>query len=262
MRVLLLRAGDFPRLDDPVGPGKNEVTVRSVVRLQPLPELLSSFRAALRDRPARGPAVVAWTSRHALEFVFREAEQGGEEDRLREELSRWVQATLGPATAEALAHRGFPVAFQPRTATTGALAQHLLEVGATRVVLPRSRRGSSAFSEILQRGGIPLTIVEVYSPEADLPLLALTVNEVRQGAYDALGFTSAMEVETFFSAWEGGPGPRPPFPRRIRLGALGPVTAEALRRRGLEPEVSPQARVESLLRLLEGHAPSTGAAPP
>lgn len=254
MRVLLLRAGAFPPLGA-TGADGNEVTARSIVRLKPVPGLLASLRKALSDRPDRGPAVVAWTSRHALEFVFQEAEREEAEVRLREELSLWVQATLGPATAEALARRGFPVALQPRTPTTEALAQHLVEAGATGVVLPRSRRGSHEFSEVLGAAGIPLTVVEVYSPEPDPPLLARTVKEVREGAYEALAFTSAMEVEVFFSAWEESLGPGADLPAKVRLAALGPVTAAALRRRGLRPEVSAQSRVESLLRLLEGPAP-------
>ncbi len=260
MRVLLLRAGAFPPLPAAGAGGGNTVTARSIVRLQPLPGLLPSFREALDDRP-QGLAVVAWTSRHALEFVFQEAEREGVEDRLRQELSPWVQATLGPATAEALARRGFPVAFQPRTPTAEALAHHLVDVGATRVVLPRSRKGSREFSEVLRAGGIPLTVVEVYSPAPDPRLLALTVKEVREGAYEALAFTSAMEVEVFFSAWEAATGPRTALPGGVRLAALGPVTAAALRRRGHEPEVSAQSRVESLLHLLEGPDLSSGASP-
>jgi uroporphyrinogen-III synthase len=261
MRVLLLRAGEFPRLDERPGPGGLEVTVRSIVRLRPVPGMLAAFRSALRPVPERPFGVVAWTSRHAVEFVFAEAERQGLGAQTREDLSPWMQASLGPATGEALAQRGFPVAFQPRTSTTEALAHRLLEVGATRVVLPRNRRGSNVFAEVLSRGSVPLTVVEVYEPEPDEGLLALTVKEVRGGVYDALGFTSAMEVETFFAAWDReGAAPRP-FPRRVRLGALGPVTAEALRRRGLEPEVSPQARAESLLRLL-GASAHHGAPPP
>ncbi len=121
-----------------------------------------------------------------------------------------------------------------------------------RVVVTRSRTQASALSrQIEELGG------EAYefpclriTPPADPEPLRRAVREA--GSYQWLVFTSQNGVEAFFRVLREGKSDV----RRlagVRLAAIGPATAAALRERGLEPDLVPEEyRAE---RVAEGLLP-------
>ncbi len=187
------------------------------------------------------------TSANAVrEFAGRLAERGRELRTLRARV-----ACVGPATARAAEEAGFPVHLVPeRTDARGVLAA-LREAGplaGRRVLLPRAEQGRETLPEGLRADGARVDVVPVYrtvSAEVDAPALL-------RGDFDALTFASPSAVRPFADALAEAAREAA---RRALVVAIGPVTAEALRARGLPPDVVPPragaaALVEALAQAL------------
>ncbi len=107
-----------------------------------------------------------------------------------------------------------------------AVNPHALPLAGQTVVVTRARQQAGELSARLRALGaevVELPVIEFEPLEFPLPDWT---------ACDWAIFTSANGVEFFFARLQPRPGPR--------LCAIGPATAEALRRRGLEPELVPE----------------------
>jgi uroporphyrinogen III methyltransferase/synthase len=108
-----------------------------------------------------------------------------------------------------------------------------------RVLVTRTREQASELSRALAAAGaepVELSSIEI-TQRYDEARLARAFGDLRGGAYAWLLFTSANAVDIFFDAlWSRGFDARAV---RARIGAIGPATAEALRKRGLRVDVSP-----------------------
>lgn len=114
---------------------------------------------------------------------------------------------------------------------------HALPLAGQTVVVTRARQQAGELAARLRAlgaGVVELPVIEFEPLDFPAPDWA---------AYDWAIFTSANGVEFFFARVEPRPGPR--------LCAIGPATAAALRRRGLEPELVPEEFVaESVVAAL------------
>jgi hydroxymethylbilane synthase len=107
-----------------------------------------------------------------------------------------------------------------------AVNPQALPLAGQTVVVTRARQQAGELSARLRALGaevVELPVIEFEPLEFPLPDWT---------ACDWAIFTSANGVEFFFARLQPRPGPR--------LCAIGPATAEALRRRGLEPELVPE----------------------
>jgi uroporphyrinogen III methyltransferase/synthase len=146
---------------------------------------------------------------------------------------------VGPKTAEAAREAGLPVHRIPerRTDAEGMLAliEKQLPPGGRRFLLPRAEIARETLPEGLRAAGATVDAVTVYRtlpPDIDperlrAPLVA--------GEWHALTFTSPSTVEHFAALLDE---PAREAVRRCVVAAIGPVTAEALRREGLAPDVT------------------------
>lgn len=118
-----------------------------------------------------------------------------------------------------------------------AVNPHALPLAGQTVVVTRARQQAGELAARLRALGADVVELPVIEFEPlDFPAPDWT-------AYDWAIFTSANGVEFFFARVEPRPGPR--------LCAIGPATAAALRRRGLEPELVPEQFVaESVVAAL------------
>ncbi|GAG17872.1 unnamed protein product, partial [marine sediment metagenome] len=144
-------------------------------------------------------------------------------------------AAVGPATADALRRSFIDPDIVPETFTTDALAdavKHAADLSGKKALLARSDIAEEDLAEQLRAAGADVADVAFYRtvrPDC-LPQEALAA--IRQRRADWVAFTSSSSVGNFLALLGrdaadllGG----------VKLAAIGPVTAEALRSRGLAP---------------------------
>ena len=182
-------------------------------------------------------------------------------------------AAVGRATAQALEEAGLPPDLVPERFTGDdlfvALVRHLIEAdagrgdaddGATRkeghpdpdemplrgtlFVLPRAERARDVLPQGLKALGARVEVLTAYRvvthPEGAVAL----ARAVRDGEVDVVTFTSGSAVKEL--AREVGT-----WPPGVRIAAIGPVTAEAVREAGLpEALVPPQSTLPALAEII------------
>ena len=151
---------------------------------------------------------------------------------------------IGPATAAAArAAFGDRAAFGARVDEVAGefRAEGLVEMlraegtlQGRRLLLPRAEVAREILPEALRELGAQVDVVVVYRT-VRLPLPETVRARLLSGGIDAVTFASASAVESF-AADRGGA----PMPADVVVAALGPVTADAARARGLEPDVVPR----------------------
>ena len=146
-------------------------------------------------------------------------------------------AAVGPATAAALARHGVRADLVARRSSGAALADEIPDPPGS-VLLARAEVADPALPEKLAGRGFEVEEVAAYRT-APLPVPARLVE--RAEAADAVTFASGSAVDAYLAA---GARVRP----HQRVVCIGPVTAEAARRAGLEvAAVAERAGLDALV---------------
>jgi uroporphyrinogen III methyltransferase/synthase len=162
---------------------------------------------------------------------------------------------VGPRTAEAARAAGLAVEALPARRDAEGLAAAIAERAAPaglRFLLPRAEEGREILPERLRAAGAKVDAVAVYRTApapVDGPALCA---RLAAGEIGALTFASPSAVRRFAELLDA------PARRALAgclVAAIGPVTAEALRRRGIEPDaVPPGASAAELVAALAAAA--------
>jgi uroporphyrinogen III methyltransferase / synthase len=150
-------------------------------------------------------------------------------------------AAIGPGTADALRARGIVADVVPRRAVAESLVEALADRPVRRALVARAERARDVLPDALRARGAEVEILPLYRTVAE-PLSA-DARAAALGA-DYLTFTSASAVRFFAEATGSLRGPR--------IVSIGPITSDALRAHGLEPDVeatehTPDGLVAALL---------------
>lgn len=142
-------------------------------------------------------------------------------------------AAIGPATAGALRARQVEADFVPAEYVAERIAEGLGNVSGSRILLPRAEQARTALTEQLRAGGALVTEVASYRtlPET-LEEGAARALEVA----DVFTFTSASTVKNFV-ALIGGRSQALALAENNLVACIGPITAAAARKLGLEPQI-------------------------
>jgi uroporphyrinogen III methyltransferase/synthase len=165
-------------------------------------------------------------------------------------------AVIGPGTADALRARGIEPDLIPRKAVGESLAELVAGIdGLRRAVVVRARGGRDVVRAALADQGVEVAVVEPYVTVAD-PLDPR--GRARALEADWATFTSASSARFFLEATGGADAVRA---SGLRLASIGPITTEALRAEGLEPDVEAAEHTpDGLLDALVAAAAPTRAA--
>ena len=155
-------------------------------------------------------------------------------------------AAIGPGTARALERRGVRADLVPERYVAESLLAAFPECArpGERVVLARAERARDVLPDGLHARGYEVDVLPVYrtvtvAPDPDVLL------RVRQGAVDAITFTSSSTVGNFCDAVGALPEPQPV------VVSIGPVTSETARQRGLRVDAeAPEHTIEGLVATL------------
>ena len=133
-------------------------------------------------------------------------------------------AAVGEATAAGLETRGVRPSLVPDAFTTEALAEAFPE-GAGRVLLARADLATAELEDALRAKGWDPVRVDAYRVRLAGALTPVAAAVLRDDRVDAVTFTAPSTVEGFMRLTDG---------RRPPAVCIGPVTAEAARRAGLQ----------------------------
>lgn len=153
-------------------------------------------------------------------------------------------AAVGPATARALAARGWRASVIPEERRAEGLARALRLPRRARVLIPRAERGREALPRLLRAGGARVTAATAYRTLADEGGRRALRRALAEGA-DAVCFASGSAVASAADAL-GAARARRAF-RSCAAVAIGPTTAAALRARGLTPAATAASANERAL---------------
>jgi uroporphyrinogen III methyltransferase/synthase len=186
---------------------------------------------AIRIVPLDGPApnmdgydLVCVTSPTGVRLLFERLAAAGRDARA---LAGARVAAIGPGTARALREHGVIADIVPERFVAESLVEALGEVPVTRALVARASGARDVLPDALRARGAEVDVVAVYETVAErLDEAALSA----VATADYVTFTSSSTVRFFFAA-----GARPGA--GTRLVSIGPVTSDALRGQGREPDV-------------------------
>ncbi len=187
-----------------------------------------AIRIASIDGPApdlAGYDLVCLTSPNGVRLLFDRLRAAGRDARA---LAGATVAAIGPGTARALAQCGVIADVVPEQFVAEGLVAALAEIPVTKALIARAAVARDVLPDALRQRGAQVDVLELYETVAE-PLSAPQRDAV--GAADYVTFTSSSTVEFFFAQASDAVGPQ------TRLISIGPVTSDALRAHGHEPDV-------------------------
>lgn len=155
---------------------------------------------------------------------------------------RW--GVVGPATAAALAAAGLPAACEPAERTGEALARAVVASGGVagrRVLAAQAEEADERLTSALEAAGARVDRVAVYRSAVHDGARELCRSIVGRPGTWWLTFAAGSACRAFMDL--AGAGDVRAWIRRggVRVAAIGPATAEAVRRAGLAVDVAPAA---------------------
>ena len=224
--------------------GLSVAVTRARAQTSGLASRLTELGAAVIEAPAieivpldvmpmpdvRGYDLVCLTSPNGVQLLFSRLEAGGLDARA---LAGARVAAIGPGTAAALRSYGVVADVVPseRFVAEG-LVDALADVPVRRALVARAAEARDVLPDALRSRGAEGDVVALYKTVA-APLSSDQLAAV--AAADYVTFTSSSTVRFLIESLGASPGSRSGL--RGRLVSIGPVTSDALREHGLEPDV-------------------------
>ncbi|PZS13151.1 MAG: uroporphyrinogen-III C-methyltransferase [Solirubrobacterales bacterium] len=187
--------------------------------------------------------LVCLTSPNGVRLLFERLASAGMDTRA---LAGARVAAIGPGTATALRTHGIRADVVPERFVAEGLVEALVDVPVKRALLARAGEARDVLPDALRARGAEVDVVALYETVAE-PLGEAELEAV--GRADYVTFTSSSTVRFFFERAGGALQASP------RLVSIGPVTSDALRARGLEPDVEASRHdIEGLVQALVADA--------
>lgn len=144
-------------------------------------------------------------------------------------------AVVGPATEESLQHYGLTASAMPETYVAEALFDALQNAGGGvrgwRVLLLQADQARDTLRQSLEAAGAHVDAITAYCtvPASPGPELAHLIQHLQAHHVDVLTFSSASAVTGLHTGLAPTLTAEPSLLETVRLAAIGPVTAQALR---------------------------------
>jgi uroporphyrinogen III methyltransferase / synthase len=209
---------------------------------------------AIRISPLEGGApelerydLVCLTSPNGVRLLFSRLAAAGRDARA---FAGARVAAIGPGTAAALAEHGLAADIVPERFVAEGLVEALADVPISHALIARAAEARDVLPDALRDRGAQVDVLALYETLAE-PMTPAQREAVTQADY--VTFTSSSTVRFFFEAVGDG------RPERARLASIGPVTSDALRERGHEPDVEAARHdIDGLIEALVADAEAAG----
>ena len=201
------------------------------------------------DRALTGLGSYGWlilTSVNAVEAVWQRLQGLGLDARAFHEVKL---CAIGSATAAALAQRGLRPEVVPQAFTSDGVVQALRAVGlsGTQVLLPRADIATADLARGLRELGAQVHELTLYRTSSLVTPGGPAWEALREGALDAITFTSSSTVRGLMGMLERGTLSL----KGIAIASIGPVTSRTARELGLEVHIeASEHTVPGLVRVL------------
>jgi uroporphyrinogen-III synthase len=166
------------------------------------------------------------------------------EEHFRDALRKLTIVARGPKPAAVLREWNVPVTINiPEPNTWRELLAALESRPEKSVAIQEYGRPSRELQEGLERQGRSVTAIPVYQwrlPDDTVPL-ETALNELRASKFDAVLFTTGVQIEHFleFAAQRGQSAAALESLRRLFVASIGPTCSESLRSCGVTPALEP-----------------------
>lgn len=209
-----------------------EVLTAPMIEIAP-PDSYAPLDAALQNLAGFGWLILT-SANGARVFAERASLRG-----IQPERAPGVRiAAVGPATAQALQERGWPVHCTPKAYVAESLLDALREsIGGQNVLLVRAKVARDVIPDELAQMGAELTVADAYQTvtpaDASARLHAIFAHDERLP--HLVTFTSSSTVQNFFRLLRAAGFEA--LPAGIATASIGPITSQTLREHGIEPSV-------------------------
>ena len=173
-----------------------------------------------------------FTSTNGVEHFWQRLEKAGKDARA---LASAKLCAIGSATAEALKQRGLIADVVPDRYQAEGIIDALKDMikPGIRVLIPRAAQARAILPESLRKAGAEVDVVPAYETAIGEGNSEEIRQELQKGNIDAATFTSSSTVTNFLKLLGGDTS----LLNKVKLCAIGPITAETMRKNGLSVSV-------------------------
>lgn len=175
---------------------------------------------------------VVFTSQNGVDAFFKRLYEKGLDTRA---LGHVKIAVIGPATDRQLLHYGLKADCVPPAYKAEDLAEAMKPLVKTgdKILLPRAKVARSVLPEMLTDYGCQVDVTEAYETVCDEENKAKLIELLERKEVDIITFTSSSTVFNLMGQIEE----RKELLDGVELACIGPITADACRKYGLEPQI-------------------------
>lgn len=176
---------------------------------------------------------LVFTSANGVDYFF---ERLGAAKKDARALANVTLAAIGSATAKALAEHGLTADLIPSTYKAEELAEALAgEITAgDKILLARAKVAREVLPESLRKIGAIVDVVTAYETVADCENKDELIEALESGEASIVTFTSSSTVTNLLEVL----GDKKELLNKAALAAIGPVTADTLKKHGYTPAIN------------------------
>ncbi len=175
---------------------------------------------------------IIFTSANGVRFFCQRLREQGRDVR---ELKNIRISTIGPATTTTLAEMGIKVDLVPEEYISEGVVKAFQgqDIRGARILLPRAEQARDVIPAGLEKMGSRVDTVTVYRTVSSERRPEELDRLVKDGKVDVITFTSPSTLTYFLEIM----GRDYALPSRVRIAAIGPVTAAAVHKAGLKVDI-------------------------
>jgi uroporphyrinogen III methyltransferase/synthase len=182
---------------------------------------------------------ILFTSLNSITYFFKRLNATGRDSRV---LASCCIGAVGRATAEELHKHGLRADLIPKDFTGEGLARALIEQGVQKknILLPRALKAMQTLPEMLEDAGAEVTVAPVYQNVPPQGRKDELRDQLQEGDIDLVTFTSSSTVTNFLTMVDARDEQElHNLLSGVKIAAIGPITAETVRKNGLEVDIQP-----------------------
>lgn len=204
-------------------------------------KIVDEFLSDIREF---NPDYSVFMSSKAVKLLFDVAKNNDKHRELQLAVANTIVMAVGPKTKEALEKEGIRVSHMPSKYSSVGVGETFTKLNAEgkKVIVPRSGASTEFLAKLLQKIGLQVRENYLYDVQAssDTDQWKEFRDSFSKNKVDGIVFTSASSVRGFFEIMSGDYEQSELAKRlqNLQIVAIGPFTAEELKKFNAEPQVA------------------------